>query len=100
MAWVTHDFECICGHVFTELYQRSERKDVLCAECGGGELTQLLCAPAIASFSIMDTDGRRQHLLERSAKHTQGLIDKEPEKFKDGVGIARRTKKVQVGYGD
>ncbi len=101
MAWIAHDFECdFCGHIFEELYRRDERDDIACPECASRTLVQLLAAPNIASFSLLDQDGRRQHLLERSAKHTQGLIDKEPEKFPDKIGIERRTKKIQVGYGD
>lgn len=101
MAYVTHDFECAgCGLVFEEMYKRDERGAVECPHCGGQELSQLLSTPNIAAFSLMDQDGRRQHLLERSAKHTQGLVDKDPEKFPGGEGLKRRTKKIQVGFGD
>ena len=101
MAWIKHDFECLdCELIFDELYKRAERDEVECPDCESRNLKQLLSAPNIASFSLLDTDGRRQSLLERSAKHTQGLIDKEPEKFPDKIGIERRTKKIMVGYGD
>ncbi len=101
MAWVKHEFECEdCSHEFEELYKRSERDEVECPECESRNLKQLISTPNVASFSLLDQDGRRQSLLKRSAEHTQKLIDKEPEKFKGGAGIARRTKKTQVGYGD
>lgn len=101
MVWRTDDFECLdCGHIFEELYKREDQDEITCAECDSTHVEKLLTAPGLATFSLMDGDGRRQHLLERSAKHTQKLIDQEPEKFKGGAGIERRTKKTQVGYGD
>lgn len=95
MAWVKNDFECReCGVVFEELYKRSEEAAVVCIDCGSNNIAKLLCAPALQTFSIMSPDQKRQHLLKRSAKHTQQQLDKEPEKY-GAQGIERRTKKIQ-----
>ena len=93
MAWVTHDFECKkCTHIFEELYVRADRKKVKCPECGSRSLRQVLSAPALASFSMMDATQKREHLKKRSADHTQKQIDSEPERF-GAASMARRTKK-------
>ena len=101
MAWVTHDFECQdCGFEFEEMYKRDEFDQIECLECSGKNLKKLLSSPGLGTFSMMNADQQRQSMINRSAKHTQKLIDKEPEKIKHGAGIERRTRKPQVGYGD
>lgn len=95
MAWVSHDFECsMCGHEFTEMYQRSQRDEVECPECGSKDLIQLISAPNIAAFSIKSPEEKVASMKQRSRQHTQKEIDKEPERW-GAHGIARRTKKVQ-----
>lgn len=95
MAWVSHDFDCLdCEHVFEEMYRRHQRFDVACPECGSKRLTQLISAPNLAMFSIKSPEEKRESLKQRSAKHTQKQLDKEPERW-GAQGIARRTKKIQ-----
>lgn len=95
MAWVTHDFQCDdCSHVFEEMYKRSEREQVQCPVCRSWDLTQLLSAPRLQSFSMLTPAQKRESLKRRSAEHTQRQIDKEPEKWGE-AGLARRSKKVQ-----
>jgi len=95
MAWITHEFRCKeCGEEFEVFYKREERDAVVCRVCGAADLQFLLSAPNIATFSIMSPEQKRDHLKQRSAKHTQRELDKEPERW--GVdGIVRRTKKIQ-----
>ena len=101
MAYMIRDFECVeCGHVFEEMYDTDEEDLIRCAQCNSPILVRCLSTPNIAAFSLLDENGRKESLLKRSAKHTQKLVDQEPEKFKGNAGIDRRTKKVQVGYGD
>lgn len=96
MAYKSHDFLCEdCGHEFEEFYKKSERDQLRCPKCGSAELKTLISTANVATFSIMSPEMQRHSLMERSAKHTQKEIDKNPEKF-GGAGLARRTKKIQV----
>lgn len=95
MAWVEHRFECVdCGHLFDEFYKRAERSDVICPSCGGQELTLVIVAPRIQSFSLLSPEQKTESMKRRSAEHTQKQLDKEPERF-GAEGISRRSKKIQ-----
>lgn len=73
MGWIVRDFRCDCGNSFDELLDRKDEQEAPCPECGVIN-TPVLSCPAIATFSLMDKASQKQHLMQRSEKHTKKLV--------------------------
>ena len=78
MSWIIRPFECqVCPHTWDDLVKREEENDQKCPKCNGAA-KWVICAPAIASYSIMDKDAQMKHLRKRSRDHTRKELKKDP----------------------
>ncbi len=93
MAFKLFDYACFgCDHEYEELVDAKDT-NARCPECGHDNIP-CLSVPKLGMFSMMDQTQRTEHLKQRSAKHTQTLVDKNPEKW-GNAGLERRTRKIR-----
>lgn len=92
MSWIMRDFECACGHEWEEMLDSREPQESPCPECKTVcDKVAITVVPCMA-YSIMDPEAKKEHLLQRSAKHTLKEIQREPEKHGDiGKQMARAS---------
>lgn len=84
MPFLINDFKCTsCEHEWEEMwFKPSEPEDpekpwvgeVQCPKCEAGELERLCSASGVAAFSAMSPERQREHLKNRSAKHSRKLM--------------------------
>lgn len=95
--WKTFDFECnLCGKEFEDLVSVREdgSYETECPLCGSSDVTKLLSAPALSSFSMKSPSDRAASLRERSRSHSIKEISRNPEKWgKAGFDAIKRSKK-------
>lgn len=76
MGWKVKDFVCQdCGHEWEELYKDGE--EIECPNCGSSDTQAQLSAPGLGTFSMADSQGRKEMLKKRSEEHTKKKAMKE-----------------------
>jgi hypothetical protein len=84
MAWVIRPYKCnsaTCGHEWEDMVERSEEDKQVCPECGC-PASWMLCAPNVATFSLLDKAGQTAALKKRSRDHTRKELKKDPSQAK------------------
>ena len=85
MGYILRDFKCestTCSQpVWEELVDRKEENDQKCPTCSG-PAKYTLCAPALATYSLMSKDDQAKHLRKRSRDHTRKELKKDPTAMK------------------
>jgi putative FmdB family regulatory protein len=91
VGWIIKDIKCNeCGLVFEEMYKREEEELIECPTCSSTDTApDGISSPALGLYSIADAEGKRNILMERSAKHTMKEVVKNADRFGD-AGLARR----------
>jgi len=87
MGWIMRDYLCECGHSWEDLVKTDEQ-DIPCPECA--RITHYaMSSCAIATYSIMDKEAQKTHMLKRSSDHTKKLLKQDPTSMK----MSRHVKK-------
>lgn len=73
MGYLSRSYDCSCGHSYRDLVDSEEDQTSPCPECGTVN-SYSLGFPGIASFSLMDKEGRKASLMKRATEHTKKKI--------------------------
>jgi hypothetical protein len=67
MAWLTFNFACPCGCVYTDLVQGVDGSPDPCPECGSFVAKKTMSAPKLAKTIIPMYPGSKNHTAEGGA---------------------------------